>query len=76
VAGSTASPCARSLSTMSVIWSVFQLRPQLVDNVGDLERIPVQDRIGHQAQAAGLVHDFPVIPRREFALVGKENPAR
>jgi hypothetical protein len=54
----------------------FPLRPQLVDNVGDLERIPVQDRIGHQAQAAGLVHDFPVIPCREFALVGKENPAR
>ena len=55
---------------------LFPLRPQIVDNVGDFERIPVQERIGHQAQAAGLVHDFLVIPRREFALIGKENPAR
>lgn len=49
---------------------LFPLRPQLVDNVGDFERIPVQDRMGHQAQAARLVQDFLVISRREFALIG------
>src|SRR5262245_18292679 len=57
---SMSSPCARSLSMISVILRVFQ----------------VQERIGDQAQATGLVHDLLVSPRRKFALVGKENPAR
>jgi hypothetical protein len=58
-----------------VLIDLFLLCPQLLDNVSDFERIPIQDRIGHQAEATGLVHDFLVIPRREFPLIGKENPA-
>jgi hypothetical protein len=54
---------------------LFLLCPQLLDNVGDFERVPIQDRVGHQAEAASLVHDLLVVSRREFSLVGKENPA-
>ena len=56
--------------------NVLALCPELVHDLGDLEGIPVQDRIGNETQATGLVHDLLVIPRRKFALVGKENPAR
>ena len=38
------------------------------------DRIPIQASIGHQAQAAGFVHAFLVVTRREFALIGMENP--
>ena len=54
---------------------LFPLCPQLLDNVGDFQRIPIQDRIGHQAETAGFIHDFLVIPGRKFPLIGKENPA-
>jgi hypothetical protein len=30
---------------------VFSLRPQIFHDVVDLDRIPIQDRIGNQAQA-------------------------
>jgi hypothetical protein len=35
----------------------------------NLHGVPVQDRIGDQAQAARLVHDFFVISCGEFALI-------
>jgi len=48
------------VSTILEIWSVF----------------PYQDGVGHQAQAARLIHDLLVIPGAEFSLVGEEDPAR
>jgi len=39
----------------------------------NLHGVSVQDRIGDQAQAARLVHDFFVIAGGEFALIRKED---
>jgi hypothetical protein len=53
----------------------FPLCPEMVHDLRDLEGIPVQDGIGHEAQTTGFVHDLLVIAGRKFPLVGKENPA-
>src|SRR6202011_1337739 len=50
--------------------------PESVDDSGNLERVPYQDGVGYQAQAARLIHDLLVIPGSEFSLVGGEDPAR
>ena len=49
--------------------------PESLDDFGDLERVPYQDSVGYQAQAARLVHDLLVIPSAKFTLVGKKDPA-
>ena len=59
-----------------VVVDIFPLSPQILYDVIDLERIPIQDSIGNQTQAAGFIHNLFVITGRELALVGKENPAR
>jgi hypothetical protein len=59
---SISAPCARRLSTISLI---------LVDPDG----IPVQDGIGYEAPTTGLVPDLRVIARRKFPLVGNANAA-
>ena len=56
--------------------SLVALGAQLVDDLGNFQRIPVQNGIRHQAQAAGFIHNFLIIPRRKFALIGKENAPR
>ncbi len=53
----------------------FSLRPQIFHDVVNFDGIPVQDRIGDQAQAARFVHDFLVIASRKFTLISKENSA-
>ena len=50
--------------------------PESLDDSGDLGRVPYQDGVGYQAQAARLIHDLLVIPSAEFSLVGEEDPAR
>ena len=57
------------------ILNYLPLCSQTFDDVIDLDSVPVEDGIGNQAQATGLIHDFLVITRRELALIGKENPA-
>jgi hypothetical protein len=46
-----------------------------LDDSGNLERVPYQDGVGDQAQAARFVHDLLVIPGAEFSLVGEKDPA-
>jgi hypothetical protein len=46
-----------------------------LDDSGNLERVPYQDGVGYQAQAARFVHDLLVIPGAEFSLVGEKDPA-
>lgn len=57
------------------ILNYLPLCSQAFNNVIDLDCVPVEDGIGNQAQATGLIHDFLVIPRCKLALIGKENPA-
>ena len=40
--------------------------PERLDDSGNLERVPYQDGVGYQAQAARLVHDLLVVPGAEF----------
>ena len=47
---------------------------QSLDDSGNLERVPYQDGVGYQAQAARFVHDLLVIPSAEFSLVGEKDP--
>jgi hypothetical protein len=49
--------------------------PKRLDDSGNLERVPYQDGVGYQAQAARFVHDLLVIPGAELSLVGEKNPA-
>lgn len=51
------------------------LCPEIIHDLRDLDGIPVQDGIGHEAQTTGFVHDLLIIAGRKFPLVGKENPA-
>src|SRR5215813_7603913 len=53
----------------------FPLCPKMGHDLRDLDAIPVQDGIGHEAQTTGFVHKLLVIAGRKFPLVGKENPA-
>ena len=46
-----------------------------LDDSGNLKRVPYQDGVGYQAQAARLVHDLLVIPSAKFTLVGEKDPA-
>ena len=46
-----------------------------LDDSGNLERVPYQDGVGYQAQAARFVHDLLVIPSAKFTLVGEKDPA-
>ena len=46
-----------------------------LDDSGNLKRVPYQDGVGYQAQAARFVHDLLVIPGTEFSLVGEKDPA-
>ena len=50
--------------------------PESLDDSGNLERVPYQDGVGYQAQAARLVHDLLVIQGAEFSVVGEKNPKR
>jgi hypothetical protein len=43
--------------------------PESLDDSGNLERVPYQDGVRYQAQAARLVHDLLVIPSAKFTLV-------
>lgn len=52
------------------------LGAEAVDGLPDLHRVPVKDRVGDKAQAAGFVHDLDVVAGLEVALVGEVNPAR
>jgi hypothetical protein len=52
---------------------LLALRFQTVHDRVNFEGIPIQDSIGHKAETACLVHDFLVIARGKFTLVGKEN---
>ena len=56
-----------------VIIDLGAVLPQRLHEVRNLPRIPVQNRVGHEAEAAGLVHHFFVIAGRKFALIGKED---
>src|ERR1700726_2340144 len=49
--------------------------PESLDDSGNLERVPYQDGVRYQAQAARLVHDLLVIPSAKFTLVGEKDPA-
>jgi hypothetical protein len=49
--------------------------PESLDDSGDLERVPYQDGVRYQAQAARLVHELLVIPSAKFTLVGEKDPA-
>ena len=51
---------------LGVILDLCSVLFQIVHDVSNFEGVPIQDRIGDQAQTAGLVHDFFVITRREF----------
>ena len=46
-----------------------------LDDSGNLKRVPYQDGVGYQAQAARFVHDLLVIAGAEFSLVGEKDPA-
>lgn len=59
-----------------VIGDGFSLRPKPLDDLGHFDGVPIEDGIGDEAQAGGLVHDFDVVSGRKLALVCKEDPAR
>src|SRR5271165_1970119 len=46
--------------------------PQLIDDVGDVDRVPDQHRVGEKAEAAGLVHHLFVVAGTEAAPIGEE----
>jgi hypothetical protein len=46
-----------------------------LEDSGNLERVPHQDGVGYQSQAARLIHDLLVIPGAEFSLIGEKDPA-
>ncbi len=49
--------------------------PESLHDSGNLKRVPYQDSVRYQAQAAHLVHDLLVIPSAKFTLVGEKDPA-
>ena len=49
--------------------------PESLDDSGNLERVPYQDGVRYQAQAARLVHNLLVIPSAKFTLVSEKDPA-
>ncbi len=49
--------------------------PETLDDVIDLDGVPVEDRIRDQAQAADLIHNFLVILCNELPLICKEHPS-
>ena len=52
---------------------ILSLRPQLFYDAIDFDGIPIQDRVGDQAQTTCFIHDLLVIAGRKFSLVGKKN---
>jgi hypothetical protein len=56
------------------IGNVCARLPEGLDDSGDRERVPYQDSVRYQAQAARLVH-LLIIPSAKFTLVGEKDPA-
>jgi hypothetical protein len=54
---------------------VLPLLPDLFHNVIYLDRVPVQNGVGHKTETTGLVHDFFIVTGGKFTLVGEEDPA-
>ena len=56
-----------------IVVDLSPLASQRVHEVRDFEGVPVQDGIGDETQAAGLIQNLGVIARRKLALIGKEH---
>jgi hypothetical protein len=54
----------------------FPYRPELRDKPRHVDGIPDEYRIGQQAEARRLVHDFGVIAGLKRPLIRKKEPAR
>jgi hypothetical protein len=54
----------------------FSRRPELRNNPRHVDGIPDEHRIGQQAEAGRLVHDFGVIPRLKRPLIRKKEATR
>jgi hypothetical protein len=54
----------------------FSRRPELRNNPRHVDGIPDEHRIGQQAEACRLVHDFGVIPRLKRPLIRKKEATR
>ncbi len=55
---------------------VLALLSEAVHRFADLDRVPVQNGIRDQAEAAGFVHDLYVVSGCKLALIRKEDPTR
>lgn len=48
---------------------------EALNNVIDLDGVPIEDRVGNQAQAACLIHNLLVITCGELPLIRKKDPS-